>query len=87
MNIEQLGFIIGLAAAALTTISFLPQVIKVFKTKQTKDLSFATFFVFSVSLFLWFVYGILIGELPIILANGITFLLTLSIIIMKIKYG
>jgi len=83
----KIAFIIGLVAATLTTISFLPQVIKVFKTRHTKDLSFATFFVFSVSLFLWFVYGILIGELPIILANGITFLLTLSIIIMKIKYG
>ena len=83
----KIAFIIGLVAATLTTISFLPQVIKVFKTRHTKDLSFATFFVFSVSLFLWFVYGILIGELPIILANGITFLLALSIIIMKIKYG
>jgi len=87
MNIEQWGFIIGLAAAALTTISFLPQVIQAFRTKHTKDISLYTFLVLSIGIILWIVYGILIKELPIILANGATLILCISILIMKIKYG
>lgn len=87
MGINQWGFIVGLLAAALTTISFLPQVIQAFRTKHTKDISFATFLFLSIGIVLWLIYGILIGELPIILANSVTLILSLSILIMKIKYG
>jgi len=79
--------IIGLIAGLLCTISFLPQVIKAIKTKRTKDLSLITFSLFSVGVFLWLVYGIMIEKLPVILANGLTLLLIISLLVSKIKYG
>ena len=78
--------ILGIMAGTLTTISFIPQVIKIYRMKDARDLSMATFCVFSCGVFLWLVYGIVTGEWPIILANGITLVLILMIIAMKIKY-
>jgi len=83
----RIDFIIGLIAGILCTISFLPQVIKAFKTRHTSDLSLATFLIFSLGVFLWLIYGILIKQIPIILANAAIFVLTLLILTMKIKYG
>lgn len=77
---------IGIMAGVLTTISFLPQVIRAAKTKSTRDISFGMYLIFSTGVFLWFVYGVLIGSLPVILANGITFLLATVILILKIRY-
>jgi len=79
--------ILGILAGTLTTISFIPQVIKIYKSKDAKDLSIATFFIFSLGVSLWLLYGVLIQEWPIILANAITLVLISLIIIMKIKYG
>jgi MtN3 and saliva related transmembrane protein len=79
--------IIGIAAGTLCTISFLPQIIRILKTRHTKDLSLITYFIFSLGVFLWLIYGVLIKELPVILANAITFIFCLIIIAMKIKYG
>jgi len=84
MNIE---FIIGLTAGILCTVSFLPQVIKAIRTKQTKDLSLITFSIFSLGVSLWFIYGFLIRKTPIILANGVTLILVILILIFKIRYG
>ena len=78
--------ILGILAGTLTTISFIPQVIKIYRTKDTKDLSLATFTIFSCGVSFWLAYGILVGEWPIILANGITLILSFMIIAMKIKY-
>lgn len=78
--------IIGILAGTLTTISFLPQVIKIYKMKDAKELSLATFSIFSMGVFMWLVYGLLVHELPIILANGITLILIIAIIVMKLKY-
>jgi MtN3 and saliva related transmembrane protein len=83
----KISFIVGLLAAVLSTISFLPQVIQAFRTKHTKDISRATFLFLSIGILLWLVYGILIGEIPVILANSATLILSLAILIMKIKYG
>ncbi len=80
------SLIIGLCAGMLCMVSFLPQLIKIVRTKQTKDLSLITFSVLSVGVFLWLIYGILIGELPIILSNAFIFVLSLLIVAMKIKY-
>jgi MtN3 and saliva related transmembrane protein len=79
--------IIGFVAGTLTTISFLPQVIKTFKTKQTKDISIAMYIVLATGLFTWTVYGILMGALPIILANLFALILALIILILKIRHG
>ena len=77
---------LGLTAGFLTTIAFLPQVVKSWKSKQTKDISLLMFS-FSVSgFFLWLVYGILIKNLPLIIANLLTFIFAASILVLKIKY-
>ena len=82
-----IDFIVGLLAGLLCTVSFLPQVIKAFKTRRTKDLSLATFSILSAGLFLWIIYGILISQLPIVLTNILILGLSLLIVGMKLKYG
>lgn len=77
---------IGLAAAAITVVSLFPQLVKIWKTKSTKDLSLGMFLLFCGGVFLWFVYGILLQDLPIIIANFLGFIQTLIILIFKVKY-
>jgi MtN3 and saliva related transmembrane protein len=83
---ESIYTIIGLVAAACTTFSFLPQAVKVIKTKQTKDLSLAMYAIFSTGIALWLVYGILVVDIPLIVANSITFIFAATILVMKLKY-
>jgi len=64
--------LLGLAAALLTSIAFVPQVIRNFRRKHVADLSWSTFGTFTVGVMLWLAYGIAIGSLPIILANVFT---------------
>lgn len=78
--------ILGLVAATLTTSAFLPQVIKTWQSKSANDFSFGMLISFSLGVFLWLLYGIAKNELPIILANLITFGLNLIIIGLKIRY-
>lgn len=78
--------IIGLAAAAITVVSLFPQLVKIWKTKSTKDISLGMFLLFCGGVFLWFVYGILLQDLPIIIANFLGFIQTLIILIFKVKY-
>ncbi len=78
---------LGYIAAALTTISFVPQVIKAHKTRHTGDLSLVMYSLFTLGVFLWMVYGILIGAAPVILANAITFALSGYILYLKVKHG
>lgn len=83
----MISLILGIVAGILCTISFLPQLIKIFQTKRAEDLSLITFVVLSIGVLLWLVYGILIRELPIILANATMFVLSLLIVTMKIRYS
>ena len=76
--------IIGLLAAVCTTIAFLPQVIKTVKTKKTKDISMLMYIILTTGILLWVVYGLLTIDLPIILANSITFVLALIVVMLKI---
>ena len=78
--------LIGIIAAMCTTASFFPQIIKIFKTKHTKDISMGMYLVLAVGVVCWLIYGISIGELPIILANSFTIILCLTVIIAKIRY-
>ena len=66
--------IIGLIAALFTTVSLLPQLIKVYKTKSTKDISTGMFTLFGSGVLLWFVYGVFVNDLPIIVANSLAFI-------------
>ena len=83
--IEQ-NEIIGLIAAVCTTFAFVPQVMKVWKTKQTKGLSLRMYSIMFTGILLWLVYGILIGSLSIILANVVTATLV-GMILMYIIIG
>lgn len=78
--------ILGIAAGTLTTIAFLPQVWRTWKTKSAKDVSFIMLIAFMSGLVLWLIYGIILNALPIILANGITLVLNFIILWLKIKY-
>lgn len=78
--------LLGLAAGVCTTGSFIPQVVKSWKTKETKDLSFAMLILLVVGIGLWLTYGILTDDTPIILANAVSFVLTLSLLAAKIRY-
>jgi MtN3 and saliva related transmembrane protein len=78
--------IIGLAAGTLTTISFLPQVIRTWKTRSAKDLSWMMFSVFFLGTLLWLSYGILMKDLAITVANSITAVLSAVLIYFKVKF-
>ena len=78
--------IIGLVAAICTTVSFIPQVIRIIRTKHIEDLSLGMYLVLTIGIFLWLVYGILIKDSPVIIANAISLLFTSTILILIIKY-
>lgn len=78
---------IGSAAATLTTCSFIPQVLRVWRTRHTKDISLLMYTFFTIGVALWLVYGILLASWPIILANGITLLLAGTVLILKLRFG
>ncbi len=77
---------IGLLAGTLTTIAFVPQVVKIWKTKHARDLSLGMFAIFSSGVLLWLWYGIKIGATPVIVANAVTLGLSLTILFFKIRY-
>lgn len=78
--------VLGLLAAILTTASFLPQVYKTWKTKSTEGLSLVMYSVFFIGIVLWLIYGIHLKSTPMILANSITAVSSLFLVIMKLKY-
>jgi MtN3 and saliva related transmembrane protein len=78
---------VGLVAGVLTTISFLPQAIKTWRTKSTKDISLSMFLTFCVGVILWVIYGFYTRNIPVFVANFATFLLASSILVCKLKYG
>ena len=80
--ITLLGFVAGI----LTTISFVPQVHKVWRTKRCDDLSMGMLLAFASGICLWLLYGILLGAAPIIVANAATLVQLLVIIILKARY-
>jgi MtN3 and saliva related transmembrane protein len=77
---------LGLLAGALTTVAFIPQAIKIWKTKHATDISLGMFAIFSCGVLLWLFYGIEIDAMPVIVANAITLGLSLTILFFKIKY-
>jgi MtN3 and saliva related transmembrane protein len=82
-----LNTLVGLAAAFCTTIAFLPQVIQTWRTRSTKDISLAMFLVFTTGIFLWLVYGVILRDVPLIAANGVTFVLSGTILYFKFRHG
>jgi len=78
---------IGSAAAVFTTAAYIPQAAKAFREKHTTSLSLVMYLLITTGIGLWFVYGVMLGSPSLMLANGISFLLTLGILLMKIKHG
>lgn len=78
--------ILGFIAAIFTTSSFVPQVVKILKTKSTKDISLLMYSVLATGVLLWMIYGIMIKEIPIIAANAVGFVLVGTILVCKIIY-
>lgn len=79
--------LIGYLAAVLTTVSFVPQVIKVFRERQTAAISLGMYVLFTIGVALWLVYGILIHSLPVAIANAVVVVLAGLVLIMKIRLG
>ncbi len=77
---------LGLLAGGLTTVSFVPQVTKIWKTKSAEDVSLTMFVAFCVGVVLWLVYGAIKKDWAIIFTNGVTLILGLAILVMKIKF-
>ena len=78
--------IIGLIAAFCTTLSFLPQALQTIKTKDTSGISLSMYSLFTFGTVLWFIFGIMSTNYPIMIANGITLVLALIILTYKIRY-
>jgi MtN3 and saliva related transmembrane protein len=79
--------IIGSLAAVITTIAWLPQILKILREKQARDISLVTTGSLAVGVFLWIVYGVAIGSLPVILANSVSFLFIATIVGLKLRLG
>ena len=83
MNVDMFGYL----AAILTTVAFLPQLIKTLKTKKADDVSLSTLIMFIIGVLSWIIYGYEISSTPILLANLITLILNLLILISKIYFS
>jgi MtN3 and saliva related transmembrane protein len=82
----ELVEIIGFIAGAITTFSFLPQLVAVYRQKSAKDLSWIYLATFTTGVALWLVYGLMLSALPIIAANAVTLTLLAAIMTLKVKY-
>jgi len=78
--------IIGFIGGALTTLALVPQAVKAWRTKHTRDVSIWWILTLTVGVFLWLGYGILIGSLPVIAANATTLILAVIVLILKMRY-
>ena len=78
---------IGMVAAVCTTMSFAPQLIRVWRLRSAREISLTMFLVFSLGVLLWLVYGICIHSVPVILANAVTLVLSLAILALKVRFG
>ncbi len=76
---------IGFFAAALTTASFLPQAVLVLRTRNTESISLLMYVMFTIGIAGWLTYGVLLSDLPMILANGITLVLASLILTLKVR--
>lgn len=85
---ETVGLdVIGYLAGVLTTVAFVPQVLHIVRKRSAHDISWGMFSMFSVGVALWLWYGIRLASLPLIVANGITLTLVLTILALKLHYG
>ena len=82
----RLTSFLGFIAGALTTVSFIPQVLHAWRSKRCDDLSWAMLLTFSAGVVLWLAYGIRLWAMPVIVANAVTLALLLTIMVLKVRY-
>jgi MtN3 and saliva related transmembrane protein len=87
ITIPNLAELIGIVAGLLTTVAFLPQAVKIWRSKSAKDVSLAMFVCFCAGIVLWVIYGFMLGAFPVILANVVTLCIAATILVFKIRYG
>lgn len=83
MDMEWAGYV----AAAMTTLAFVPQALKTIRTRDTRSISLGMYVVFTVGIGFWLLYGIALNSMPMILSNIVTFLLSGTILALKLKHG
>lgn len=83
---ETATLAVGLAAGTLTTLAFVPQVTRVFRTRSTRDISLPTFVALVLGTALWLAYGFLLGEIPLIVANGVSLVLVSAVLWGKLMF-
>lgn len=86
MEIDALT-VLGIVAGTLTTTSYLPQVLKAYRTKHTKDISVQMFLLLLFGISLWLVYGAMKRDLPIVIANSFSLLFIIAMLVLKFKHG
>ncbi len=77
---------LGFVAGALTTISFIPQVLHAWRSKRCDDLSWGMLLTFSIGVVLWLLYGVMLWAAPVIVANAVTLALLITIMVLKVRY-
>lgn len=83
MSMEWAGY----TAAAMTTLAFVPQAVKTIRTKDTRSISLGMYLVFTAGIAMWLIYGIALDSMPMILSNIVTFILSATILGLKLKHG
>lgn len=84
MNLADL---LGTIAGFLTTVAFVPQVWRVWKTRSTRDISIGMYLVFTTGVGFWLAYGLVLGAWPIVVANSVTLMLTGTVLALKLRHG
>jgi MtN3 and saliva related transmembrane protein len=79
--------LIGAVAGTLSTVAFVPQAWRIWKTRSARDLSLPMYLIFTSGVALWLLYGVVLGAVPIIVCNGVTLLLAGTVLAMKLKFG
>lgn len=79
--------VIGSIAAVITTLAWLPQIMKILRERQARDISLTTTMALASGVFLWVVYGVAIGSIPVIVSNSVTFLFIALIVCLKLRFG
>jgi MtN3 and saliva related transmembrane protein len=83
----QISDVLGYLAATLTTVSFVPQVWRTFRTKDVSGISLKMYSVFTLGIAVWLAYGIVLGEVPMMIANSVSLVLASAVLVMRIRYG
>lgn len=84
---QDTATVVGMIAGLCTTAAFVPQVVRIIKTRHTADLSLAMYAIFVAGTLLWLAYGLMIGSLPVVIYNLLTSLLAGAVLVMKLRFG